>query len=351
MVPLILWFSLSQIPPLPEPVDDLEAQKKEIHELAPTVYYVRSPGEVLRVEKKVNSLLEKTKIPKTSLAYLDLLIFKKYINQIKKMEKDDQELLFQKIDRFYNLFANLKGSNNPNSRGTDFDTFLEKYEKCLESLKEQFPEKMPVTYYLEAFKMGFVLYNSPDQIEISEIEPALRQAEDKLGACTIVLTYKFVYVQRLFLNGKHFDICKYFKEKFEKDIDDIPQKISLSITSRAMVAKSYLLTGNKLESQMVFQKIPTDLPEDLKRDWHFSRNYYSLASFFQQEKNLKLAIAHQELALASTCIYFDKTSSEAQMEAAALRDLLVKERDWKEIRDLEEKHELKPLPKDKSEGK
>ncbi len=139
---------------------------------------------------------------------------------------------------------------------------------------------------------------------------------------------------------KHSRVC--FEIQMKQPVSDIARISSSSF---------YLLSLSKNkkydEALKLFEKIPRAFTEGYKRgiERQQFRIFSGMADVWRSKNKLVTAIAFQELAVVALTDVYDKTNAKVQDEAYKLRNLLVENKEWSTIRNLEIRYNLKPLPK------
>lgn len=146
---------------------------------------------------------------------------------------------------------------------------------------------------------------------------------------------------------KYIDYSKLVYEYQIKNTDD--EETILSPSSHLLFA--YAKNKQFENAIIIFNKIPLKFTDDLNRDFSKQqfRIFSGMSDVWEYKENFAKSLAYQELALIAISATKDISDSEVIDEAKKLRDKYEKAGEWKSLRNLEERHKLKPLPKNPAE--
>lgn len=167
-----------------------------------------------------------------------------------------------------------------------------------------------------------------DQLILSQVENHMRQGEYQLS---YTLSLKSLKMRE--------QLCENQEDPF-------------MLSPMAYKFKS--LVGLKEYGRIIqdFKNIPLSLIELNDRGYQFiiSEICSSVAKAYFETNKVDLCVVYQELAVSKIySIAFDRKHPFVKKEAIILQTYLAKKGDWAAVRTLEERYELKPLPKDAKE--
>lgn len=150
---------------------------------------------------------------------------------------------------------------------------------------------------------------------------------------------------------KDWDKCLEYSEKIYKLLLNFNVGHEVHLSPYSFLVFLYAKKGQFNKAFEIFKKIPEKFTDEFHEELAMRqyRIFSGMADVWENKGNPKNSIIYQELALLAISASYDVSDSEVIDEAKKLRDKYEKAGEWKSLRNLEERHKLKPFPKNPAE--
>lgn len=301
-------------------------------------YLAENTGQLRQVSSKVKELISLKQLNENLKR--DIVLLDKNIDAVLGIDMDLREKFFVLKKRFEYYFSMIAEPKN----------LFHIYEKMVETEREMSELGKGfelLIYFCSVKRMDLGNSISSKILKEEELIKEFSKYKKLFGENSLFLTdIKLVLIEKMIFNGK-----------FKEIINDYPATVGLiekyvGSDSRRMfclktyIMKSYIEISDFKKAQETLDGFKNkDVEAKCKGMYIPLSLYYSTASLLSERNNKLLnAVAFQELALANLVQFRGKESPEVKTEAIRLRDLMANRNEWTQLRNLEERYGLKPLP-------
>ncbi len=338
----LLGFILLFTPKLPAKIDGNKIEGKKLEEFCELTVKVNGARDLDSLKKQRENLMR----------------FSAGTQFSNKQTRRDLDRLLDSLDYLLNCDDFERGRYFTSKKDIEaiyFDLVENKFSEELDSrLKLCFAEykkyhkKLDIFYKLSLMSvLQYIVLYRKDLVSLDDVVAVVEDAENSYGASSFITWILRIELMNKMIYDRKFDeIKKIYKKDEVLNVETICGEYkTLNMLVKIIYVRSLFEMGEIEPGKKLYNEFSARYQPALESDTNLFVNFYVASkNFYLSEGKISNAIASQEMLFGGSLKLYGIHHPYTKSAAIDLRDMLAKNKDWKEMRSLETRFHLTALP-------